>query len=125
MKNVIITIALTLAAAFAHADSQTLADQCNANAGAFNQDEKIACIQVTMESSGLAAKTPHPVVSLVESCKAVAGAFNQDEKQGCIAAVVTQHTSYCEQSAMSHAMVVERAACIRNVEDARNEVTHL
>lgn len=94
----------------------TLIAACERNAGAFNTDEKAACIQVVNEQHApVAVKNDwvHPVVAQVAACKKNAGAFNADEKAGCITAAIQQHSEYC--AVAGPAMSVERHACIRVV----------
>lgn len=120
-------IALSLAAAVVQVGVQaqtssadvgrdTLIAACERNAGAFNTDEKAACIKVALEDAAASTKSDwvHPVVAQVAACKANAGAFNADEKAGCIAAAIAQHSAYCMVAGGS-AMSVERHACIQVV----------
>ena len=115
--------ATTLSGTYAQTSSadlgrDTLVAACEKNAGAFNHDEKAACIKVALEGQDapVAVKNDwvHPVVAQVQACKKNAGAFNSDEKAGCITAAIEQYTAYCAVAA-GPAMSVERDACIRVV----------
>jgi hypothetical protein len=71
MKSFITFAALIALAFSASANSEVQACKADAGAGAFNSDEKAACIVVAVEKQ-------------IEACKANAGAFNSDEKAACI-----------------------------------------